>query len=50
MVPCMCHTGMGIADIQDYVRLCQHGDHTVNTRLTIFIEQKQQLLKQLANI
>lgn len=50
IVRCMRHTGMGISEIKNYVGLCQQGEDTIAARHTIFLEQKQALLKQLSEL
>lgn len=50
IIRCMRHTGMGIADIKNYVVLCQQGDDTVDTRYEIFVQQKQKLLEQVSEL
>lgn len=50
LIRCMRHTGMGIADIKRYVVLCQQGDDTISIRHTIFVQQNNQLDKQLKEL
>lgn len=50
LIRCMRHTGMGIADIKNYVKLCQQRDDTIAVRHSIFVQQKQQLERQLEEL
>lgn len=46
IIMCMRKTGMTIAYIKSYIKLCQDGDSTINQRYEIFLKQKEILLQQ----
>lgn len=46
IIMCMRKTGMTIAYIKSYIKLCQEGDSTIEERYNIFLKQKNILLSQ----
>lgn len=47
LVLCMRSTGMGVADIKQYVELCRLGDDTLSARKQIILNQKQVIEEEL---
>lgn len=50
VITCMKNSGMPIKDIKRFMDLCQEGDSTLQERLKIFLERKENVLKQIAEL
>lgn len=47
IINCMKNSGLAIKDIRKYIDLCMAGDETLEERLQIFLQRKQDVLQQL---
>lgn len=50
LIACLKGTGMSIANIREYIALCIKGDSTAQKRLQIFIEQRDNVERQIATL
>ena len=47
VISCMKKSGVSIKDIRKYMKLCEDGDGTLKERLDIFLERKNDVLRQM---
>lgn len=47
MINCLKCTGMSIKEIKRYFDLCEEGDGSLEERLSMFLERKQHVLKEI---
>ncbi len=50
MINCMKKSGLSIKDIRRYMILCEEGDETLQERLGIFLERKEEVIKQMEEL
>lgn len=50
VISCMKKSGVAIKDIRKYIELCEAGDNTLEQRLTIFLERKADVFKQMEEL
>lgn len=47
---CLKNTGMSIKEINDYIKLCEEGDSTLQQRLLVFRQQKEAINQRIAEL
>lgn len=50
MISCLKSAGMSLKDIRRYIEMAMEGEETVDARLQMFIDQKEKLLAQMAEL
>jgi len=50
MIECLKKTGMSLADIKVFIEWCEAGDETIDLRYNMFVERKNAVKKQMAEI
>ncbi|MGN0114686.1 MAG: MerR family transcriptional regulator [Acutalibacteraceae bacterium] len=47
VIGCLKKTGMSLTDIKRFIEMAMRGDETIDERLTLIIEQKQSVMRQI---
>lgn len=50
LIRCLKSTGMPVKKIKEYIDLCMRGDETLEERRQIFIKQREDVLRQMAEL
>ena len=50
MISCLKSAGMSLKDIRRYIEMAMEGEETIDDRLQMFVEQKEKLQKQMAEL
>ena len=50
MVECLKKTGLSIKDIKTFIDWCEEGDSTIENRLQLFLNQREAVLAQIAEL
>jgi DNA-binding transcriptional MerR regulator len=50
LICCLKGTGMSVKNIREYIDLYMRGDETLHERMQIFIEQRENVLKQIKEL
>lgn len=50
LIRCLKSTGMPVKKIKEYIDLCMIGDETLEARRQIFIKQREEVLRQMAEL
>lgn len=48
IIECLKHTGMPLKEIRNYIDLAMQGDKTIESRLQLFLNQREVVRKQIA--